>query len=425
MPRNFGGVWPLPARPGRPKPYGVQWRETTWDRAANDGRGAEVDRRPSEFFATEEQRDKRAAQLRKDRAKGALHTVTRGALEEYRSFLAATGGAPWQDVVAGWRAHQVSTGVIECNVLIGAAVQTEIDRAKKLLDGGKMADGSFRHKKQKITAFAEFFGHLAVNRVSGNEIEMWADSIDGVESGAAFNKYVKQVATVFRPYVKNGTLRVNPCAAVRLRDEKTDEVGILTVQETAHLFAFALQSDRYRVAVGRLALEFFLGFRFSSACRLEKKDINFADRGVILPRKKLKTGMVEGGRAHYIDGKIPKQLWRWLAVTPEACWSLTARQYLTLKSDLFRDARVLHPNNCSRHSFCSYDIAAHKDAARTAYLLCHQDQQLVWNTYRGHQARGVLVTERMGRLYQIITPKTAHRLARGYVSSAEILLLGA
>jgi hypothetical protein len=119
--------------------------------------------------------------------------------------------------------------------------------------------------------------------------------------------------------------------------------------------------------------------------------------------KKLKTK-----KRHYIDG-LPGQVWEWLAVTPEACWDLTARQYMELKSRLFVEAGVPHPHNCLRHSFCTYDVAAHKNPGRTAYILCHRNQDLLWDRYKGN------AKEADGVTYQAITPGKAASLAEGYV----------
>ena len=42
---------------------------------------------------------------------------------------------------------------------------------------------------------------------------------------------------------------------------------------------------------------------------------------------------------------------------------ITERQYLTVKSDIFRLAEVKNPGNVLHHSFGSYHVAEHKDAA--------------------------------------------------------------
>jgi len=39
------------------------------------------------------------------------------------------------------------------------------------------------------------------------------------------------------------------------------------------------------------------------------------------------------------------------------------------------------PNNALRHSFASYHLAMHEDAATTAFLMGHRDSNLVYSTY--------------------------------------------
>jgi len=93
------------------------------------------------------------------------------------------------------------------------------------------------------------------------------------------------------------------------------------VEDTAKLFATV---HKKLPAVGaRLALEAFAGLRFSSAARLVKADVDFAEEGITLPAAKIKTR-----KRHYIDG-LPDNLWKWLRAAPEEAWSLTERQYLT------------------------------------------------------------------------------------------------
>lgn len=160
-------------------------------------------------------------------------------------------------------------------------------------------------------------------------------------------------------------------------------VEILTVEQAAQLFAYARKHQRD--AIGRLALEAFAGLRFSSAFRLEKSDINFDDRGILLPAHKLKTE-----RRHYIDG-LPDNLWEWLRVTNDGCWAMEGSEWMHLKSRLFVDAKVPHPRNCLRHSFCTYHVAAYKNPGLTATILCHRNQQKLWQAYNGNakQADGV------------------------------------
>jgi hypothetical protein len=62
---------------------------------------------------------------------------------------------------------------------------------------------------------------------------------------------------------------------------------------------------------------------------------------------------------------------------------MTARQYLNEKSAAFARAGVENPGNVLRHSFCSYHVAMHRDAARTAVLLTHTSPVMLYRHYKG------------------------------------------
>ena len=385
--------------PDRPRPFGVQWRETIWDQATN----REVKKVRSEYFPTKEKRDYRATELRKNKAKGMPVAPNRGALEEFAAFRTAIGDTPWQDVVAGWRNWLAHTGTKQCVITVDEAVDSALANALVLRDAGKIAADTYRHKRHKFGMFKEQFGHLKICDIKPDEVTDWINDFDEVESEVTFNNYRKVVSTLFTPYVESGVIHRNPIAAIKIKNTDNDKVGILTVEETAYLFKFAMGDDRYKKGLGRLALEFFVGLRFSSGCRLEKKEINFADKGITLPKFKIKTR-----KRQYIDG-LPPQLWAWLAITPDECWDLTARQYMQLKSNLFTESKVPHPHNCARHSFATYHMAAFKNPGQTATILCHRSQELLWLHYKG------IATEADGKLYQTIKPKTVATLSKDYV----------
>lgn len=80
---------------------------------------------------------------------------------------------------------------------------------------------------------------------------------------------------------------------------------------------------------------------------------------------------------------------------------MTPRQYLEAKSKAFVRARVPHPRNCLRHSFATYHVAANRDVARTAVILCHSSPKMLWQHYKG---RG---TEADGAAFFLIYPTGA------------------
>jgi integrase len=399
-------------RPGRPNPYGVQWRE----RIVVNGALKAVAR--TLFFPTAATRDAVFHEKLSLRRAGMLHaSVPREEIEQWRAFKTAVEGTPWQVVVAGWRENLTRAGRQVCTMTVDDAVKDYLARMKALRDHKdaagnpqpKLGSDTFRQKDHKLKLFAEQFGALRLDAVPAAEIETWADDFDEVQSDVTFDNYVKHVSALYGYFIEKRIVKENPCAGVNRRSDGVGEVGIITPEQTAQLFHTALTyvEDGEKIfmpVVGRLALEAFCGLRFSSGCRIQKSEINFEDRGILLPRRKLKTGMVKGGRRHYIDD-LPAQVWEWLAIAPAETWVLKPRDYMGLKSLLFRTAGVPHPHNCLRHGFATYHVAALKNPGRTATILCHTNQELLWAHYNG------IATQAAGLKYQSITPQTAAQIA--------------
>lgn len=77
-------------RPGRPHPFGVQWRE--FDEEKNQMG------RKTEFFAKEAERDKRARDLVAMKREGFTSTMNREEIASWTAFQAATTGYSWREV---------------------------------------------------------------------------------------------------------------------------------------------------------------------------------------------------------------------------------------------------------------------------------------------------------------------------------------
>lgn len=123
-------------------------------------------------------------------------------------------------------------------------------------------------------------------------------------------------------------------------------------------------------------MEAFGGLRYTSACRLEKHEIDWENRALVFPASKHKSG-----RNQYVEG-YPENLWKWLEQVPAATWEMTQRQCLQEKSAAFARAGVVNPDNVLRHSFCSYHVALHRDTAQTAVLLTHTSPATLYRHYK-------------------------------------------
>lgn len=328
-------------RPDRPRPYCVQW----WV----DGKVK------TEAYTTASNRDTRESNLRQQMVAGeVVEVLTAEQVREYHQLKA--------------EAEKKKAGVT-----VTLAVENYLKREQRRVDVGRLAPATFKQKKRKLNLFAGSFGGRDLASVTPEEVTGWIEDLDVAPS--TYNDYRKHLHKMYEDH----DLERNPIDKVETLPDEADAVGILTVEQAAKLFAYALK--HHPEALGRLALEAFAGLRFSSAYRLEKADINYEDKGILLPRHKLKTK-----RRFYIDG-LPDNLWLWLARTNDACWALSPSEWMHLKSKLFTGAKVPHPHNCLRHSFCTYHVAAHKNPGLTATLLCHTNQAMLWARYNGAATR--------------------------------------
>ncbi|MCC5808690.1 MAG: hypothetical protein JJU00_20350, partial [Opitutales bacterium] len=141
-----------------------------------------------------------------------------------------------------------------------------------------------------------------------------------------------------------------------------------------------------------LALGAFAGMRSSAVVRLSRDEIDFQNRAILTPAEKTKKG-----RRHFIEG-LPDNLWPWLERAPAAAFEMTPRQYAFRRQKAFERSGLLvskeearktgakpktPPKNCLRHSFVSYHVALHRDPGRTALLVSHKDQAILWEHYLG------------------------------------------
>lgn len=240
-----------------------------------------------------------------------------------------------------------------------------------------MGNGSFLHAKGDLKRMDEFFGKETLAEVTPDrvrELIAWLTKIKKFSTHTV-RGHRKRLCALFNWAKREKLVVDNPCESVAAPVWVEEEVSILSIKDVGEVFKTAWKQRKSCVA--KLALEAFAGLRFSSAAQVVKEDVNFAEKGVTLPAAKIKTR-----RRHYIEG-LPDNLWVWLTAAPSEAWTITPRQYMQAKSDVFRLAGVKNPGNVLRHSFCSYHVSLHADAARTAVILCHASPRTLYQHYRG------------------------------------------
>lgn len=317
------------------------------------------------MFQNEADRDKFVASLSKARAlvRAGAQVVAPEVLGVWRAFADLTNNADPLDVARFWLLHRPTA---EGRTSVADAIKAFLTARQGL----NLSPDSISHTRLHLRRFSACFrANLAA--LSAQGIRDWLASMQAAE-------YTKRhhylTARLFLGWcVRERLLDHNPCDAVEVPTERAGDISVMPVGDAEKLFT----ANRDQSCIGRLALEAFGGLRYSSAQRISKTDITWKEQGLILSAAKHKSG-----RRHYLDG-LPENLWAWLRHAPPACWEMEPSAYLLAKSACFIRAEIPHPHNVLRHSFASYHVALHKDAARTAVLLTHRSPTMLYRHYRG------------------------------------------
>jgi len=350
----------------RKSPFVVQWRE----------RG----KRKTKTFENEKDRDKYAERLSTKAERHGKDILNFDPKEwaKWLQFKEMIGDADPMEVAMEWKQSGNYSNAPDVE-----------DAITKFLDNKEfegVQHDYIVHMSKALDRFREYFGKEKLNRINADAIRGWLEDLGF--SPITQRNYRTYLTTFYNHFIDEGIIRNNPVSKVKIAEPVDEEVSVLSFRDTEKLF----RANRNEPYIGRLALEAFAGLRFSTVQKLTYDDIKWDDQGIALPAAIMKTK-----KRQYIDG-LPDNLWKWLKHTSKECWDLRPRQCRRMKSEAFIRAQVPHPRNVLRHSFCSYHVAANKDAARTAVILCHANPRMLYNHYKG------VATEKDAKKYFNIVP---------------------
>lgn len=296
------------------------------------------------------------------------------AAQEISLIRRALAGASISQLLAVWERHKNEVLGGETGLTLESAVKRYI----ALREHEGMGDERLRHARLHLDRLVSSWpGETQLIAVDADALRRWLVVMRDTHAFTPVTllHYLKSAKAFFARAKREGWLVANPAESVMAPKIQAREVTVLPVKEGEKLF----EANKAHPVSLLLALEAFGALRYTSAVRLRIDDIRWTERGILLPGALHKTG-----KRHYLE-KLPKNLWAWLnhwRDTPEA-WNMTQRQYLKAKGEAFARAGVRNPGNVLRHSFCSYHVALNGDAARTAVLLQHADQAMLYKHYKG------------------------------------------
>ena len=237
---------------------------------------------------------------------------------------------------------------------------------------------TYRHDRNILGRFQDSFEGRMLHSIDHRDIQSWLNGLP-YDNPTTVHNYRKTVKTFLNWCVKQEYIAKNPCDLLAVPKKKAEEVKILSVEEIAKVFELSKDEDPQLCAL--MAIGFFSGLRSSSVERLEPQDIDLDERMIIMEAGKFKTG-----KRHLIDGgMIPETLWTWLE-------RVDMNTLFTIKKSLFNNRRKMAfakagitkiPHNLARHSFASYHCALEMSASKTAMVLGHTSEAMLWNHYKG------------------------------------------
>ncbi len=351
------------------------------------------------FFATEEEREAFIAQFTKTvRRQG--EEVLRFDSGQMRRWEEASKLAPDADPVEVMRFWLASHRPRLREKRLGEAAAAYL----AMLAGVGRTPGYRKHVEATLEDFRAQFGDRPVHDFQTGEI---SDYIFSKPFSPVTKRHYRMTLTgAFSWWQEQGWAADNPVKRIRPPQVVVPEPGILPVDEMAHLFAVNAAVDPEVCAL--LALGAFAGMRTSAISRVAFEEIDFTQRGILTPAEKTKKR-----RRQWIEG-LPDVLWAWLKRAPREAFSMTPRHFLHRRSEAYKRAGLLieqddidyenrkrtakgqppvswqpkaPPKNALRHSFVTYHVALHRDPGRTALLVGHRNQEVLFRHYLGIATR--------------------------------------
>ena len=229
-----------------------------------------------------------------------------------------------------------------------------------------------------------------LHELTRDQILGWLDEHTNTPVGR--NKNRRLIHGFLNFALKRGLIAANPAASIENAsvDEKLPEA--YSVDEVEKLLTRAVEA--YPSIVANLAVGFFAGLRPTEVLKLDWASVSF-DNGSILVRpetaKKRRTRHVE----------ISDNLRAWLEPLAEDSGPLSPPDstFRKLRNKLKKDTGIRWIFDGLRHSFATYHLARHEDAAKTALQLGHtQNTDLLFNNYRS------LATKKDAKRYWNLRP---------------------
>lgn len=221
--------------------------------------------------------------------------------------------------------------------------------------------------KNRLARFEEDFGGSMVAEIQSASVDDW---LRGLQVKAQTrNNFRTVLRTMFEFSVLRGYHTSNPVAKTAKAKVVRGAPDIFSPEQMKSLLECASDALLPHLAIGA-----FSGLRTTEIERLDWSEIDLKQGLIHVRAEKSKT-------AQRRLTTISDNLAAWLAPLAKKEGAVSVNIRTKLKNAC-RAAKVEWKHNVLRHSFASYHLAFHKDAARTALELGHSSPTMMFKHYR-------------------------------------------
>jgi integrase len=228
-----------------------------------------------------------------------------------------------------------------------------------------------------LSVFAKAFGDRPVNTIMSKDVEDWLSSNPHWKPRTRLN-YQRDLRGLWSYALKRKYASLNPLERLEAPIIANEPPGILSPVQAENLLKKAAEPAA-KAMLAYIAIGLFAGLRSAEIERLDWAEIDLTARLIEVTARKAKTRQ----RRHV---NISDNLLAWLGQCSPKKKGKVAPPMSRLDLQLVGLAEKAGikpwPKNALRHSFASYHLARHKDAARTALELGHYNQDMLFRNYR-------------------------------------------
>ena len=240
--------------------------------------------------------------------------------------------------------------------------------------GRPLRQRSLDDLRARLSKFNLLFGSRLMKDLVAAEIESWLHREEW--SLQTRQNYFRILHTFFEFATTKGYRADNPMKGISKPCPDDSVPGVLSLVQCEKLLNAALDTEQEFELLGYVVLGMYCGIRSAELERLDWSAVDMESRHVTISAKIAKARSIRN-----VD--IPENAMLWLLGCSKRTGAISPAGFRNRFDKLKEAAGIVYwPANALRHSAGSYHFALHEDSAKTASMLGHTQDSVLFKHYR-------------------------------------------